>query len=132
MLTKEMILKAISDSENEFFGLRYDNNNYSINDRCENSHQWYQDADNLENFEELTEEELDELYNSEIGCYDAGELEGTCCIKVTEDTIDDALSRIKMYKYDDTCELILISGDYAEEGNDIEEIIIENAVVIAK
>ncbi len=132
MLTKEMILKAISDSENEFFGLRYDNNNYSINDRCENSHQWYQDADNLENFEELTEEELDELYNSEIGCYDAGELEGTCCIKVTEDTIDDALSRIKMYKYDDTCELILISGDYAEEGNDVEEIIIENAVVIAK
>ena len=132
MLTKEMILKAISDSENEFFGLRYDNNNYSINDRCENSHQWYQDADNLENFEDLTEEELDELYNSEIGCYDAGELEGTCCIKVTEDTIDDALSRIKMYKYDDTCELILISGDYAEEGNDVEEIIIENAVVIAK
>lgn len=132
MLTKEMILKAISDSENEFFGLRYDNNNYSINDRCENSHQWYQDADNIENFEELTEEELDELYNSEIGCYDAGELEGTCCIKVTEDTIDDALSRIKMYKYDDTCELILISGDYAEEGNDVEEIIIENAVVIAK
>ena len=132
MLTREMILKAISDSENEFFGLRYDNNNYSINDRCENSHQWYQDADNLENFEELTEEELDELYNSEIGCYDAGELEGTCCIKVTEDTIDDALNRIKMYKYDDACELLLISGDYAEEGNDVEEIIIENAIVIAK
>lgn len=132
MLTREMILKAISESENEFFGLRYDNNNYSINDRCENSHQWYQDADNLENFEELTEEELDELYNSEIGCYDAGELEGTCCIKVTEDTIDDALNRIKMYKYDDACELLLISGDYAEEGNDVEEIIIENAIVIAK
>ena len=132
MLTREMILKAISESENEFFGLRYDNNNYSINDRCENSHQWYQDADNLENFEELTEEELDELYNSEIGCYDAGELEGTCCIKVTEDTIDDALNRIKMYKYDDACELLLISGDYAEEGNDVGEIIIENAIVIAK
>lgn len=132
MLTREMILKAISESENEFFGLRYDNNNYSINDRCENSHQWYQDADNLDGYEELTEEELDELYNSEIGCYDAGELEGTCCIKVTEDTIDDALNRIKMYKYDDACELLLISGDYAEEGNDVEEIIIENAIVIAK
>ena len=132
MLTKDMILKAISESENECFGLRYDNNNYSINDRCENSHQWYQDAWNLDNYGELTESELDELYDSETGCYDAGELEGTCCVKVTEDTIDDALSRVEMYKYDDASELILISGDDAEEGNDVDEIIIENAIVIAK
>jgi len=132
MMTVEMIKKAINESENNFFGLRYDSNNYAIGDSCENSHQWYQDADNIENFDELTEEEIDEIYNSDMGCYDAGELSGTCCIKVTANTVDEALERISMYQYDSECELILISGDYAEEGNDVEEIIIENATVIAK
>jgi hypothetical protein len=131
-MTRAEIIKAIEESNNEFFGLRYDYNNYSIGDNCENSHQWYQDADNLDNCDELTEEELDDLYNSDMGCYDAGELNGTCCIKVTADTVDEAIERMAMYKYDDECELIIISGDYAEEGNDIDEIIIENAVVIAK
>ena len=73
----------------------------------------------------------DEKYSA-MGCYDAGELNGTCCIKVTADTVDEAIERMAMYKYDDECELILIAGDYAEEGNDVEEIIIEDAEVIAK
>lgn len=132
MMTKEMILKAMSRSDDEHFGLRYDSNNYNIGDACDNSHQWYQDADSLENYDELTEEELDELYNADMGCYDAGKLEGTCCIKITEETVDEVLDRIEMYKYDDTCELILISGNCAEEGNDVEEIIIEHAAVICK
>lgn len=132
MMTAEMIIKAMNESDSEYFGLRYDYNNYSISDSCENSHQWYQDADSLDNYDELSEEELDELYNSDMGCYDAGELDGTCCIRVTEGTVEAALKRMEMYHYDDECELILISGDYAEEGNDVEEIVIENATVIAK
>lgn len=132
MMTAEMIIKAISESDSEFFGLRYDYNEYEVGDSCKNSHQWFQDAENIDGFDEMTEEEVNEIYNKDMGCYDAGELDGTCCIRVTEDTIEAALKRIKMYHYDDDCELILISGDYAEEGNDVEEIIIANATVIAK
>lgn len=132
MLTKEMIIKAMSESDNEIFGIRYDYNNYSVGESCNNSHQWYQDACNLDNYDELTEKELDELYDADMGCYNAGELEGTCCIKITEDTVEEALNRIEMYRYDDDCNLILIAGDYAEEGNDVEEIIISDAKVIAK
>lgn len=129
-MTKEMILNAIENNEFDFYGLRYDFNNYNLNDTCENSHQWFADAWNLDNYDELTEEEVAELYNSEMMCYDNGELDGTCAIRVDEKNIDEALENIK--KYNLGGKLILIAGDFAEEGNDKNEIIIENAIVIAK
>lgn len=135
MMTKEMILNAIENNDFEFYGLRYDFNNYNLNDTCENSHQWFADAWNLDNYDELTEEEISELYNSEMMCYDNGELNGTCSIRVTSETIEQALEDMKMYELGylpEGAELILIAGDFAEEGNDKHEIIIENAVVIAK
>lgn len=98
---------------------------------CENSHEWYQDAWNLENYDKLTEDEIDALYNEEIGCYDAGELNGTSAIKVTPGNIDEALEIMKRYNLGGRT-LILIAGNYAETGNDRGEIIIENAIVIAK
>lgn len=135
MMTKEMILNAIENNDFEFYGLRYDFNNYNLNDTCENSHQWF-DAWNLDNFDKLTDEELDERFNSEMMCYDNGELNGTCSIQVTEETIDKVLEHMKKFyepRYSpEGAKLILIAGDFAEEGNDRHEIIIENAVVIAK
>lgn len=128
-MTKEMIRKAMKENEYDFYGLRYDSNNYNVGDYCENSHQYFQDAWNLDNYEELTEEELDNLYNSELGCYDAGELNGTCAIKVTENNIEEAIDHMNHYNYANS-QLILIAGNYAEEGNDVNEIIIENAKVL--
>lgn len=130
-MTRETILNAIENSEYDFYGLRYDHKNYNLNDVCENSHEWYQDAWNLENYDKLTEDEIDALYNEEIGCYDAGELNGTSAIKVTPGNIDEALEIMKRYNLGGRT-LILIAGNYAETGNDRGEIIIENAIVIAK
>lgn len=131
MITREMILAAIEAGDYDNYGLRYDHNEYNIGDVCENSHEWFQDAWNLENYEELTEDEIDALYNEEIGCYDAGELNGTSAIKVTKNNIDEAIEIMKRYDFGGR-NLILIAGDYAEEGNDRGEIVIENATVIAK
>lgn len=134
-MTKEMILKAIENSEYEHFGLRFDFNDYEENDVCENSHQWFADYWNLTNYEELTDEEIEARYNSDMMCYDDGELNGTCCIRVTADTIESALENMEKYRNGYECDgakLILVAGDFAEEGNDRNEIIIENAVVIAK
>lgn len=132
MMTKEKIVDAINQNTDfEFFGLRCDFHGYEIGDVCENSHQWWQDADNLDNFDELTEDEISAKYNEEMQCYDGGELDGVCAVKVTEETVDNALSRIeKIYNFGG--EIILVAGNYAEEGNDVGEIIIENAIVIAK
>lgn len=135
MMTKEMILNAIENNDFEFYGLRYDYHNYNLNDTCENSHQWYADEWNLDNYDELTEEEINELYNSEMMCYDNGELNGTCSICVTSETIEQALEDMKMYEYGyapNGAKLILIAGDFAEYGNDRHEIVIKDAVVIAK
>ena len=131
MLTREMILNAIEEDEYTAYGLRYDNNNYSVGDYCENSHEWFQDVWNVPNYEELSDEELEAIYCEDLGCYDAGELDGTCTIQVTADNVDSVLKRMNIYK---NCgnDLILVGGSSAEEGNDVEEIIIRNAVVIAK
>lgn len=128
-MTKEMIKKVIEENEYEFYGLRYDSNTLNVGDYCKNSHQYYQDAWNLDNYDDLTEEELSQLYNADLGCYDGGELNGTCAVRLTENNIEKAIERMSHYAYADS-KLILIAGNYAEEGNDVDEIIIENAIVL--
>ena len=113
------IEKIIKSGEYEFYGIRVDSENrYNIGDTCKNSHNWFQD-----------DPEDGSEYNSQIGLWDCGELDGTCCIKVTEDNIEYALNRAEAYFGD---LITLIAGDYAEGGSDIGEIIIKDAVVLAK
>lgn len=131
MITREDIIKAMNESDCEWFGLRYDYHDYKIGDKCENSHQWWQDAENLTYYQTMTQEEIDSLYDEQMDCYDDGELEGTCCLEITENTIDKILEEIKMYKYDDKCKCILIGGDGCQGGNDPGEVIIRNAIVLA-
>lgn len=131
MLTKDIILNAIENGEYDVYGIRYDYHDYTIGDVCENSRQWWQDVENVDPNGELTEEELAALYNDENGCYDGGELDGVCAVRVTADTIDEAINRMSQYDWGG-CQLILVAGYDATEGNDPEEIIIENATVIAK
>ena len=61
------------------------------------------------------------------GFYDAGELNGTSTICVNINSIEESLNLVNSYdgKY-----LYLVAGDNYSYGNDIGEVIIENAKVI--
>lgn len=121
-----LIEEIIKREEYDYYGLRYDDRNYNINDVCNISHQWWQDDPN-----DGIEEDDSEFcpYNEELHLWDGGELPGTCSVGVNENNIQQALSYMRHY----VCcgdNLYLIAGNNAEGGNDSGEIIIENAVVI--
>lgn len=111
--------EIISQGEYDFFGIRVDSKNkYNVGDTCENSHTWYQDNP-----------EDDSEYNEDLHMWDGGELNGTCCLKVTPETLESVLQRAEKMYFGD--KITLIAGDYAEGGNDKGELIIEDAKVIA-
>ena len=117
----------LTDMPYEYFGIRADNYVYSIGDTTNNSHQLFQDPMWNED-DELVYPEGEGIYS---GFYDAGELDGTCSIGFDpedENSIERALQIISDYFYDS---LYIIAGNYAESGNDIGEIIIRDAVVVA-
>lgn len=124
-MTAEKIKEIMEEECYEFFGLRMCNKEYKIGDICENSHQWFQDK---------LEDSCD--YNEYMGCYDAGELPGTCAYKLNWDADIDTISEAieyckKNYGYgQNDRKLYLIAGESAEYGLDENEIIISNAVVL--
>jgi len=122
-MTKEQISKIIEKEEYSVYGLRMDYTEYQVGDIMANSHQWYQDPQSDDDTFES------DNYNGFLGCWDYGELDGTCTIHVTTDNIDSALENIRSYegKY-----MYLVGGDYAEGGNDQGEAIIEDAKVLVK
>lgn len=127
-MTKEMIveiLKEIEANPDKYYGLRVDDCNYNIGDICNLSHELFQDPIYDDN-DELVYPEGEGIYK---GYYDAGELNGTCAVSVNEDCIESALEKANGY-YGDY--IYLIAGDYEQEGNDIGESIIEEAVVLKK
>ena len=93
----------------------------------DNSHQLFQDP-------QYTDFECTELlypYISEgpyTGFYDGGELDGTCALEVSESNIEEMIERVTSYgnKY------YLIGGNSMEYGKDDDEIIINDAEVIAR
>lgn len=122
-MTAEQIKEKISEEEYECYGIRSSyRRSYNVGDICRNSHQWWQDDPG---------EEAGLEYNENMGCWDGGELNGTCALWVTEDDdieeIEEILEQSKMYGDHP----ILIAGDDFEGGNDIGEVIIKNAKVLA-
>lgn len=125
-MTVEEIRKAIEESDYEIFGIRADNYDYEIGDITFPSHQLYQDP--IEDWEGNLLYPLIEEGPYE-GFYDAGELDGTCAVEVTIDNIEDALKIVRQYL---GSHIYLIAGNAGEGGNDIGEVIIRNAEVLAK
>lgn len=117
-MTVEEIRNLIEDAEFEYIGIRADSRDYQIGDVMDNSHQLFQDADCGG---ELVEE------GPYAGFYDAGELDGTCALKISEDTVEEMIGRVKTYGK----KIYLIGGDSMEYGYDDGEIIIRGAEVIA-
>lgn len=119
-MTIEEIKTLIKKSEYEVYGIRVDDNvKYNVGDTCYKSHQWWQDE---------PYEDCDLEYNEDMSCWDGGELPGTCALLVTEKNVEKILKQSEMYIGD---YVTLIAGNVYELGNDIGEIIIENAIVLA-
>jgi hypothetical protein len=116
---------CIAKASFDFYGLRVDDYDYSINDKCHNSHQLMQDAEFDEYGNLLYPYQEDGIYE---GYYDAGELNGTCALKVGRD-VETSLDGLKRYegKF-----IYLIGSDTQEEGNDANEVILANARVLCK
>lgn len=126
-MTVEEIRNLISEAEYDYIGIRADSRDYQIGEVMDNSHQLFQDP-------QYVDFECTELlypYISEgtyAGFYDGGELDGTCALEVSESNIEEMLERVMPYgnKY------YLIGGNSMEYGNDDDEIIINDAEVIAR
>ena len=130
-LTSENIVNLMKNSDHEYFGLRADKPGLNAGDVLDNSHQWFQDYI----WDGNPDEDEDHPYNAEIGCWDDGELNGTCAVYIDPDmtaaVIEKRLSEMRYYLYKNHSCIYLIAGDDMETGNDINEAIIENARVLA-
>lgn len=124
-MTVEEIRELISKSEYDYIGIRADNRGYQAGEVVDNSHQLFQDPQYNDTYTELLYPYIYE--GPYAGFYDAGELNGACALEVSENNIEEMLKKIKTYgnKY------YLIGGDSMEYGYDADEIIIQDAEVIA-
>lgn len=125
-MTTQEIKKIIEESEYEYIGIRADDYEYEIGDICNNSHQLFQDPD-FDEYGELIYPAVEDTESPYYGFYDAGELDGTCAIRINAEQIEKALEEIKSYygKH-----IYIIAGDSAEYGNDEDEIVICDAKVL--
>ena len=115
----EQIKEIIEKAEYEVYGVRGDDGIvYSVGDICERSRQWWQDDPG---------EEAGLEYNEDMQCWDGGELPGTCALEVDAENVAEMIEPAGLYGE----HITLIAGNIYEGGNDIGEIIIEDARVLA-
>lgn len=130
-MTVNDIQRICEESGCGYFGLRVDDMEYQIGNICNNSHQLFQDPD-FDEDGELIYPAIEDPESPYYGFYDAGELNGTCAVEFnpdSEEDIQDALEVAKMYSGKN---LYIIAGDSIEHGNDADEIIIEDAIVLGR
>lgn len=121
----QKVLEIISKGTYGVYAVRCGYNGAAIGEHLSNSHEWFQDADNIPGYWDMTEEEQDAIYKD--GLYDGGELDGVSCVIVTEDNAEKVINAV-IKKYSDSGEIVLVAGEYYTEGNDVDEIILEDAI----
>ena len=119
------IAKVIMSSDYNYFGIRHctDDENYNVGDTCRNWYAWEYEYD-----------------RSTFDTDEPIELNGACALdthinELFDDDEDEIIEKLeKVLKASDIyCgNAILIASDYTEYGMDDDEIIMENAVVLAK
>lgn len=122
----EEIRNLIGEAEYGYIGIRADDRDYHIGEVMDNSHQLFQDPQ----YADFECTELLYPYISDgpyTGFYDGGELDGTCALEASENNIEEKLEAVKSYGE----KIYLIGGNSMEYGNDVDEIIIRDAEVIA-
>lgn len=152
MNTQE-IKKIISEGEYNYYALRVVNGENIIHGQeMPNSRRWHdgnpinayvwaceEDVEGYESqgYERMSDEDAELMQGN--GYHGDGEalmvnwseyetLSGACGVEITEANADRIISRMSTAYTGD--QIILIAGDSAEEGNDIGEIVIKNAVAI--
>ena len=110
----------------DYFGIRIDECKYSIGDIANDSHQLFQDPE-FDDDGELIYEKGEGIYSD---YYDAGELDGTCCIWFNPEDENSIMSAINAMDSYYGKNIHILAGNSASAGNDLGEIIIRNAVVI--
>ena len=121
-MTIEEIRNIIEEAEYDYIGIRADSRDYQIGEVMDNSHQLFQDPQ----YADFACTELLYPYITDgvyAGFYDAGELDGTCALEISESNIKEMLEAIKSYGD----KIYLIGGNAMEYGNDVDEIIIKEA-----
>ncbi|MDD3016752.1 MAG: hypothetical protein PHR41_09735 [Lactococcus chungangensis] len=119
MMIIEQLQKIIDESECFSYGVRCEEKDYyKVGDELRNSHDWWQDDP-----EDGTEKD------EEMEMWDGGELGGTCAISLSKG-LEYAIEKAKRYNYGNV--IYLIGGSWDYDGNDVDEVVIENAVVLAK
>ena len=111
------ISEIISSGEFGYYGIRKDDMQYKVGGVCDNSHSWT----------EYDPEDGSEVVDG-MGLWDNGELDGTCAIGVTADTIKSVMEQSKEYYGKN---LYLIASNSKEMGEDAGEYIMSDAVVLA-
>lgn len=126
MMRIEEIKNIIDRLEYGYYGIRVEHSKeYQVGDICDKSLMVFQDDPELDGVE----------YDSESGYWVGDELSGTACVRiynsllVEECDINKAISYAKRHYFGD--KVLLIAGDYAENGIEPNEIDIENAKVLA-
>lgn len=125
-MTIEEIRNLIGEAEYAYIGIRADDRDYRVGEVMDNSHQLFQDP----HYTDFEYTELLYPYISDgpyAGFYDGGELDGTCALEVSENNIEEKLEAVRNYGE----KIYLIGGNSMEYGNDVDEIIIRDAEVIA-
>lgn len=136
-MTPKDIIDIMHNSECDYFGIRADKAGFQPGDELNNSHDWFQDYQDgwEEDWDGDIYDDPNHPYNAEIGCWDDGELDGTCSLYVdqdmTEQQIEKVISEMRYYLWKDYKCIYLIGGDSMESGNDVHESIISNAHVLA-
>lgn len=139
MKSIEEIMEIITNDLNHMaFGLCADFAGLSAGQKLEPSHQWLQDWQDC--WGEFPEDDYnadpDHPYNEELGCWDDGELSGTCTIGIdadmTADDIEELIDLASDYIFGEHTALYLVGGSYAEGGYDMGESIIWDAEVVSQ
>ena len=143
-----MRLKDLQDKvdfdEYEVFALRADSRSFLPGEAVPNSHTWVQDDPEDKEIvkndgsgdldvEYVLRTTADPSYNPEIGCWDMGELDGTCGVKLDKNDIEGSFEKVKDYLRNGY-NLYLIAGNSYEYGDDSwnDEVVIKDAVCIDK
>ena len=125
----EKIIETVEESDYWVYGIRADSRDLPNDYQLEPSHDWFQD------YPGECEDQYDDPdypFDEEMDCWDGGELNGTCAIDFEYAHLQDTIKRAMKEYLVSGGHVYLIAGNSWHAGNDVDEIIIRDAVVLAK
>jgi hypothetical protein len=130
----------------DIFGLRADRAGIEAGHIFAPSHQLFQDYPGYWEKGKDIFNDPDFPYDEDLGLWDAGELDGVCCVRIGHPydakseavmrahlmtVVDNAIKRVDIYTSDYYRSVYLVAGNTRHEGgNDIDEVIINDGICL--